>query len=278
MANRGRGRFRLPCPDEPAPDYAVHACRMRVTGVGPRPRLEYAQGGQHRIAVGRRGEPADRLRLYLWSVYGPVFATEIAQKDDALAEYVATGGNYRPFARKLGVRDQTFLAMAEAPVEVEKSVVLSDWQFERVWRLNPVYVVPAGAGNVSISNPGAWAQDEVREEVVIGDPGGEVEKLPDLPMAIPKADGRGKQSLYFGFNLDYGGGCRWNLEEFEPPLRIALGGLLNRELGFGNSARADETCPYAGDGFHWGWNAPLPKRVPLDRDAGPVFRENHPKS
>lgn len=272
LLSHSETKWQLPCPDRPAPDHVVHACRLMVTGIGPRPRLEYMQDGQQRIAVGRRGEPADRLRLYLWATYGPVYATEIGQQDDALAEYVAEGGNYRPYARKLGMRDQAFLAMAGAPAEVEKSVVMSDWQFERVWLLNPVYVVPAGKGDVSIGNPGDWAQDEVREEVMLGDPGGEVEKLPDLPMAIPKADGRGKQSLYFGFNLDYGGGCRWSLEAFEPPLRIALGGLLNRELGFGNSTGADKMCPYAGDGFHWSRNAPLAKRVAENLRSGPVCR------
>src|SRR3546814_6463950 len=46
--------------------------------------------------------------------------------------------------------------------------------------------------------------------------------------------------LYFGHELDYGGGNRWNLRAFEAPLRIALGGELNRALGLGNSAGVDE--------------------------------------
>src|SRR3546814_7670251 len=96
-------------------------------------------------------------------------------------------------------------------------------------------------------------------------------------MAIPNADGRGKLSLYFGHELDYGGGNRWNLRAFEAPLRIALGGELNRALGFGNSAGVDEVIAYAGDGYHWSRNAPLAPREVLSGDIGPVCRRlRHP--
>src|SRR5690606_12336909 len=101
------------------------------------------------------------------------------------------------------------------------------------------YEVPAGREDVSLGDYGEWAKGSPGE-VVIGDPGGELVAQPALPMAIPKADGRGRACMYFGHALDVGGGCRWSLLDFETPLRIALGGLLNRELGFGNSTRADE--------------------------------------
>jgi hypothetical protein len=91
-------------------------------------------------------------------------------------------------------------------------------------------------------------------------------------MAIPKADGRGKESLYFGFNLDFGGGCRWSQAAFETPLRIALGGQLNRQLGFATSRQADQVLAYTGDGFQWGPKSPMAQRSPLDRDSGPVCR------
>src|SRR3546814_17972329 len=94
-------------------------------------------------------------------------------------------------------------------------------------------------------------------------------------MAIPNADGRGKLSLYFGHELDYGGGNRWNLRAFEAPLRIALGGELNRALGFGNSAGVDEVIAYAGDGYHWSRNAPLAPREVLSgrSEEGRVGKE-----
>src|SRR3546814_6544321 len=71
---------------------------------------------------------------------------------------------------------------------------MSDRQLARVWRLHPEYEAPDE--DALIGDPGEWATGDVGE-VVIRDPGGEAEKLPPLPMAIPKADGRGKLSLYF---------------------------------------------------------------------------------
>src|SRR3546814_32633 len=155
------------------------------------------------------------LRMDLVRTYGLVYAVELRQSDDALAEYVAKGGNYRPYARKLGARDAVFLTKAADPVEVEQATIMSDRQLARVWRLHPEYEAPDE--DALIGDPGEWATGDVGE-VVIRDPGGEAEKLPPLPMAIPKADGRGKLSLYFGHELDYGGGNRWNLRAFEAPL------------------------------------------------------------
>lgn len=235
----------------------------------PRPRLLYEMGGQSRIAIGRRGESADSLRMELVAAYGLVWAIEIPQVDDAMAEYVARGGNYRPYARKLGMRDTTFLTKACDPVEVERVVVLSDRQIERVWRLHPVY--ESHDEDALIGDPGEWA-DEMLSEVTIGDPGGEAEKPAPLPMAVAKADGRGKSSLYFGHALDFGGGHRWNIAAFDTPLRVALGGRLNRELGFGQSSHVDESLPYSGDGFHWGRSNPMAERAALGRDVGPVCR------
>jgi hypothetical protein len=260
--------WRLPCLDGPIPAEVRAAVAGAVLGIGPRPRVQYRRGGEMRIAIGRPGEPADRLRVELVQCYGLVWTAEIAQADDALAEYVATGGNYRFHARRLGMRDQAFLAKSADPAEVEQSVVLSDRQFARVWRIQPTYELPA-EGDL-IGDPGEWATDSL-QEVVIGDPGGEVEASPPVPMAIPKADGRGKANLYFGFGLEIGGGRRFRLEDFEPPLRIALGGQLNRDLGFGGTHRVDERVPYAGDGYHWGRNMPLAPRI-VEVDRGPVCR------
>src|SRR3546814_19327905 len=124
---------------------------------------------------------------------------------------------------------------------------MSDRQLARVWRLHPEYEAPDE--DALIGDPGEWATGDVGE-VVIRDPGGEAEKLPPLPMALPQADGRGNLSLHFGHELDYGGGNRSNLRAFEPPPRIALGAELNRALGLGNAAGVEEGTAYAGDGYH----------------------------
>ena len=256
----------LPCPDRPLSAYAVEAATRCVTGVGPRPRLAYEVAGQRRIAIGRRGEPVDNLRQELVATYGLIPTVEVRRANDALAEYVATGGNYRPFARSLGVKDATFLRRAADPAEVEKATILSDRQLERVWRLQPVLVADS-AGEAS-NDPA----EDAPAEVTIVDPGGTPERPAPLPAAIPKADGRGRLAMYFGHQVEYGAGGRWREEDFVPPLRIALGGLLNRELGFGLSGGVDEVLPYAGDGYHWGRNLPLPPRFPLGREVGPVCR------
>ncbi len=256
--------FKLPCPASIPAEIAAAVCQA-VTGRGPRPRIEYEHNGQRRIAIGRKGEHPDRLRAELVQHYGLVWMAELQERDGPVAEYVATGGSYRPFARAAGERDQQFLARAATPSEVERETILSDRQLERVWRLHPVYIYD-GDGD-----PGEWAQEKPKE-VSIGDTGGQAEMPAPLPAAIPKADGRGKHGLYFGYALNYGGGCRWSEEDFFPPLDIALGGELNRSLGFGNSTGTDEVIPYVGDGFHWGPNNPLPKREPLDRNIGPVCR------
>lgn len=272
LVGRRDSSWRLPCPDRPVPAVVAAAVRHVVTGIGRRPRLAYTRGGTERIAIGRRGEPADLLRAELWATYGPLCAVEVKHENDALAEYVATGGNYRPYARALKTSDRRFLQAATDPSAVERAVVLSDRQVERVWRLVPVYEVPEGDGDVSLGEYGSWAKDEAVREVVIGDPGGAAEQPVLLPMAVPKASGLGKESLYFGFNLDYGGGRRWSQEDFVPPLRIALGGRLNREQGFGDSQRVDQRLPFAGDQFPWGRSRPMPVRAPLGRDAGPAFK------
>jgi hypothetical protein len=264
--------WRLPCPDKPIPQHIRDAVSRSVTGIGPRPRLEYLQNGQKRIAIGRRGEPADSLRAELWAIYGPLYAVEVSQANHALAEYIANGGNYRSHARALGMRDDTFLAKSADAAEVERSVLLSDWQMDRVWRLQPVYEVPAGDGDVSLGDYGDWAKDELRQEVTGGFLDVELEQPIVLPMAIPKADGRGKQSLYFGHALNYGGGNYWSHEDFETPLRIALGGLLNRQLGYGNSTFADQVLAYLGEGFHWGRYKPLAPRKVDSAMRGPVCR------
>lgn len=259
--------WKLPCPDTPLPDDVLRAVQGMVTGIGPRPRLEYEFGGKRRIAVGRRGEPADRLRAELVSLYGLRPIHELRQSDGLLADYAASGGSYRPFARKMGIRNSEFLVRAAEPAQVERSAVMNDRQLERVWRLFPVYE----AGN---DEPGRDGPEEMTE-VVIGDLGGEAPAPAPLPMAIPKADGRGAHSQYLGHALDTGGGRRWNLLEFEPPLRIALGGALNRMLGFGDSTHVNEVIPYRGDGYHWGRKNPMPGRTPLGRDQGPVCRVLH---
>src|SRR3546814_9632026 len=74
--------------------------------------------------------------------YGLVYAAELRQSDDALAAYVAKGGNYRPYARKLGARDAVFLTKAADPAEVEQATIMSDRQLARVWRLHPEYAAP----------------------------------------------------------------------------------------------------------------------------------------
>lgn len=258
----------LPRDDRPVSDELRAAVAHSVTGVGPRPRLEYEIGGERRIAIGRRGEPLDRLRADIVATYGLVRTVEVLGGSDALAEYVANGSSYRPYARSLRVRHKDFLAMAADPAQIERAVVLSDRQLERVWRLNPVCEMPGE--ELSLSHPGGWAHGP--KEVVIGDPGGKAERPAPLPMAVPKADGNGKRSRYFGYELSIGGGARWRLRDFYPPLMVALGGRLNRELGFGGSVNVDEVVPYVGDGYHWGRNKPLAPRANLGREVGPVCR------
>src|SRR3546814_14842505 len=102
--------------------------------------------------------------------YGLVYAVELRQSDDALAEYVAKGVNYRPYARKLGARDAVFLTKAADPVEVEQATIMSDRQLARVWRLHPEYEAPDE--DALIGDPGEWATGAVGE-VVIRDPGGD---------------------------------------------------------------------------------------------------------
>lgn len=266
LVSHSATKWRLPCPDKPTPPEIKRAVARMVTGVGPRTRLAYMLDGEHRIAVGRHGEPADNLRLELVATYGLVWNMEVRPENDALAEYVATGGNYRPFARQLRIGDQMFLAKAMNPVEVERSVLLSDRQLDRVWRLQPKYEAEEGM----VDDPGEWATGTL-EEITIGDRGGEAEPPVPLPMAIPKADGRGRHNLYFGHALYYGCGRRWLEADFFTPLKIMLGGELNCEQGFGGSTHANEVLPYKGDGFHWGRKNPLAVRI-VDHDKGPVFR------
>lgn len=272
-----RSTWRLPCPDRPIPDQVRATVADSVLGFGPRPRVAYRVGDLERMAVGRRGESSERLRAELQQLYGPVWMVDVPQENDAVAEWVATGGNYRPHARRLGIRDQRFLAKAIEPEEVERSAVLSDRQFERVWLARSVYSSPEEGTDVVYGDPGEWAADDP-DEVVIADPGGKPEAPPPLPMAIPKVDGRGRHNLYFGHALDYGGGHRWSVLDFEPPLKIALGGLLNRQLGFGGSERVDEALGYQGDGFHWGRFQPLAPRLVEPWWHGPVCRRlSHPE-
>src|SRR3546814_12720773 len=109
---------------------------------------------------------------------------------------------------------------------------MSDRQLARVWRLHPEYEAPDE--DALIGDPGEWATGDVGE-VVIRDPGGEAEKLPPLPMASPKADGRGKLSLYFGPELDYSGGNRWKLREVaaSPGIEIGRASLGGRVVTYG---------------------------------------------
>lgn len=273
ISDRGQ-HWILPCPDRPPAPQVLEAVSRCVTGFGPRPRLEYTVNGQTRIAIGRKGEHVDILRAELVSVYGLLPTRRVGRANDAVAEYVATGGNYRPFARALRVKDGTFLRKAADPAEVERAVILSDRQLDRVWGLLPTYQ----DGTATAEGTPTEGEDWGMREVYIGDPGGERERPAPLPMAIPKIDGRGRHNLYFGHALEYGGGRRWSEEDFAPPLRIALGGLLNRQLGFGNSTFANQVLAYAGDGFHWGRRKPMANRTPLGRDVGPVCRTlTHPE-
>lgn len=274
-AIRTRLKEQVPCPGRGSPEQVREAVASAVLGFGPRPRVAYQVGRDRRVAVGRKGEPAERLRAELARIYGPVVMDEVPREDGAVAAYVASGGRYRTHARRLGIRDQVFLAKAADPVEVERSALLDDRQFEMLWAATSISVAPDGVHDVSLGDPGSWADDA--EPVVITDPGGRAEQSPPLPMAIPKADGRGRHNLYFGFALDLGGGARWTAEDFQPPLRIALGGALNRKMGFGGSAWVNERAPYRGDGFHWGRDKPLAPRV-VERDRGPACRSlEHPE-
>ena len=259
--------WKLPCPDKPLPPEVVHSVRNAVVGVGPRPRLRYEMQGQSRLAVGRRGESADRLRDELVALYGLRPFREVKPSNGLLASYVAEEGSYRPYARPMRLRNADFLARAADPAEVEQSALLSDRHFERVWRVVPTYVVEDRQASNDGNDP-----PEKMTEVVIGDPGGKNDPRPQLPMAVTKSDGRGSRSLYFGHELDRGGGRRWCQEDFEPPLHIALGGELNRLLGFGASSKVDEYIPYCGDGYHWDRNNPLAKRTTFGRGIGPVCR------
>lgn len=140
MGNEGKnGTFRLP-DDEILTVVSIAGNRHTLppsARKGSRPRLLYTWRGVERIAVGRRGERPDLLAEEIARCY-PGASVMVARWDSIFAEYVAGWITAKDAAKAMRMRKQAFLALAQSPANVERSLVMDDDLLRRMWHVENV--------------------------------------------------------------------------------------------------------------------------------------------
>lgn len=100
---------------------------------GPRPRLLYRVDDIERVAIGRRGEPLERLIAEIATVY-PGALMLVADASPVLADYSAGWSKAGDAAKAMGIRKSAFLSKAMDPEAVERSMVMDNDLMRRMWQ------------------------------------------------------------------------------------------------------------------------------------------------